>query len=208
MQIKSIEVGEINTNCYIIFDEKESTGVIIDPGAEAGIISDFIKTNQLSIKYILLTHGHYDHAAEVTALSEICNCPVYIHKDDSNIYEMFATLIKSISKRELFKNFHFYSENQIFKISEDLELKVFSTPGHSPGGVCFELSKYKILFTGDTMFYGTYGRTDLPGGNETDIINSLKKIISEYNGYKIFPGHGPVSTIEFEKENNDFLSLL
>ncbi|HPG30257.1 MAG TPA: MBL fold metallo-hydrolase [bacterium] len=208
MQIKIFQVGDIDTNCYIVFDEKESTGVVIDPGAESGIISDFINLKKISVKYVLLTHGHYDHAAEAAALSEICNCPVYIHKDDLKVYKMFAPLIKSISKRELFEDFLFYSENQIFKVSEDIELKAFSTPGHSPGGVCFELSKYKILFTGDTIFYGTYGRTDLRGGNEKDIINSLKKIISGYGGYKIFPGHGRDSTIEFEKENNDFLSLL
>ncbi len=205
MQIETFIIGDIQTNCYIVYDETDLEGFVIDPGDESNCILNFIEKKGLNIKYIFLTHGHYDHTSVISSIANKLNCPVYLHKDDLDIYNMQAPIIKSISGENLYTGFIFYSENSEYKINKNLSVKIIFTPGHSKGCVCIELKNHNILFTGDTMFYGTYGRTDLPGGSEKQMFESLRKLISNFGGYRIYPGHGQSSNIDFEKENNDFI---
>ena len=198
MIIKAIPTGEIQANCYIVMDENTSEAVIIDPGADEEIIYNLIENMKAKVKYILLTHGHFDHVGAVEYLSEKLNVPFYINKKD----EEYA-LKDDYVFRKLRKADGYLKEGEIFKLGNK-EIKVLETPGHSKGGVSFLIEDN--LFTGDTLFLGSVGRTDFNGGSFEEIISSIKtKLIPLGDIIKVYPGHGPSSTISYEKMRNPYL---
>lgn len=203
MRIEKIPVGPIQANCYIISCETTNEGIIIDPGADPVGLIDKIEKLDLKIKYILLTHGHHDHIGAVKEIKEKTKAPICIHSLDKEMLENPELNLSSM----------FY---QPTTISCDIELKegdklsmgntmlkIIHTPGHTPGGISI-LGDHEV-FTGDTLFAGSIGRTDFPEGNMENILSSVKnKLFILPGDIKVYPGHGPNSTIEHERNTNPF----
>jgi glyoxylase-like metal-dependent hydrolase (beta-lactamase superfamily II) len=179
MQIKTIKVGEIQTNCYIVIDEKSNEALVIDPGDEPDKILPEIKG--LKVKSIIITHGHWDHVGAVDEVNLATGVPVYMHAGDS----MMAQADKDIN------------DGDEFKIGKTV-FKVIHTPGHSPGGICLYTKGY--LFSGDTLFLRWHGRVDLPGSSAQKMKQSLKKLAELPDDTKVYPGHDESTTIGREKE--------
>jgi len=178
MKIKKFEVGPLFVNCYIIYDERTKEAVVIDPGDEPDLILDFIKEENLNLKYILCTHGHFDHIGSVKELRDETGAKVVLHEKDIEIYrnspqiamQFFGIEIEPQPEPDiLIKNGEILNTGNI-------QLTVIHTSGHSPGSVCFYTDGY--IFTGDTLFAGSVGRTDIIGGSMNELLNSLKKIAS------------------------------
>lgn len=198
-------VGQIEANCYIVFDDETKEGMVIDPGDEGERIYQEIEKNNLHVKYIVDTHGHGDHIGANQYLKEKTQAELLIHLEDAPMLTDAA------------KNLSIYMGYQINKPAADRMLKdgdileigkekftVLHTPGHTRGGIC--LYSGDICFTGDTLFQYSIGRTDFPGGSYEEIINSIKsKLLTLDDETIVFPGHGPKTTIGNEKKNNPFL---
>ncbi|MCR1935280.1 MBL fold metallo-hydrolase [Clostridium tepidum] len=198
MDIKTIPVGIYNANCYLLIDEDKCA--IIDPGGDPEDIIKIIEDNNLVPQFILLTHGHIDHVGGVEAIKDKYNIPFYINKKDEDLIKEAKYIFGSFGK---YKNADKYLvEGQIFELG-NLKIKVLETPGHSPGGVSFLVNN--VIFTGDTLFRESIGRSDFIGGNHNVLIDSIQsKIIVLDKDIYVLPGHGPQSTIGYEKDNNPF----
>lgn len=199
--IETIVVGELGTNCYLVASSKTKDALLIDPGADADIIKKVLNNLKLSLKFIVLTHGHYDH---IGALEDF-NVPVYVHENDLEFLKNNNLNLGGDFARREKLNFEVKLLHDKDKISlADLELEVMHTPGHTPGGISLRLNK--ILFSGDTLFYHGIGRTDLPGGSFKQITHSIKERIFELEEDTIvFPGHGSATTIGTEKKENGYV---
>ena len=205
MTIIPITVGELQVNCYLVTDPDTKQTLIIDPGAEPQKISSIIEKEKLKGTGIVNTHGHADHIGGNAYLREKYNCPIYIHPLDA---QMLTDPNSNLSASMYYEQIisppadKTVNENDIIKAGS-VELKVLWTPGHTPGGISLLGGGY--VFTGDTLFFGSIGRYDLPGASEKDLINSLKKLCVLPGDTVIYPGHGPKSTIAEELKNNPFL---
>ncbi|MDW7729013.1 MAG: MBL fold metallo-hydrolase [Bacillota bacterium] len=203
MQIESLTVSMFGTNCYIAFCIKTREAVVIDPGAEGKNIIDKIKNLQLEIKYILNTHGHIDHIGANGKIKAEFNAPVLISEKDLEIYNNPGYGLGLVLKKQPMPD-HFIAEGDSIKFGRE-ELRVLETPGHSPGGVCFLSGK--LLFSGDSLFAGSVGRTDLAGGSFDVLIKSInEKLITLPHDTIVYPGHGPATTIGAEAESNPFIT--
>ncbi len=198
----SIVVGMMSTNCYILGDPQTGEAAIIDPGADSVNIKRLITKHRLKPICIINTHGHADH---IGANSDF-HLPVWIHSLDA---DFLTDPVKNLSKPYLLpyitvKASRLLNDGEILKIGS-VELQVIHTPGHTPGSICLKCDD--VLLTGDTIFCEGVGRTDLPYASEEDLFRSIKeKILVLDESTRIFPGHGPSSTIKHEKENNPFLA--
>ena len=214
--IKRIAVGELKTNCYILSTTKNNC-LIFDPGSDFEKINDYITKNSLNPTHIFLTHGHYDHIGAVAQLkSAYPDVKIAISEADANCLfdndKNLANLYSNCKHQPVHANI-FVRENFVLKI-DDIELKCFFTPGHTPGSVCY-LVNNALLLTGDTLFKGSVGRTDLPGGNQSELEKSLKKLSLLFNKTKnqtsnqisVFPGHWLSSTLEKEFSSNPYLNI-
>lgn len=200
MEIKKLVTGIYGSNCYIVMDKKTKEAVVLDPGGDVDDIVKAIDSIGAKIKYILLTHGHLDHTTGVAQLKAITKAVVCISKKDDDLITegeyLFGPLIEGGADKLL-------KQGDIIKI-ESLEFNCIDTPGHTPGGMCFLVQN--CVFTGDTLFAGSIGRTDFAGGDFNSIITSIKSKLLCLDGDTIvYPGHGPCSTINNEKLNNPFL---
>ena len=199
MIIEAIPAGIYDANCYILVEENTKECGIIDPGGDSErLISQIDKLNAKP-KFILLTHGHMDHVGGVIDLVKKYNIPFYISKADEEYMEkddfVFGTLPKASG---------YLKENDILKLGDEI-IKVLETPGHTKGGLCFLLNNDKV-FTGDTLFNGSIGRTDFIGGSMSEIINSIKeKLLPLGDRVDVYPGHGDMTTIEHERKYDPFL---
>ena len=197
MLIKTLPVGMLETNCYVVTDEASKKCVIIDPGADSNTILDYIESNRLSTAAIFLTHGHYDHHMALEAVEEATKAPVYVHENE----------VDRSGRNERYKlndngKLSFYSEGDVINIG-DLEFKVLETPGHTTGSVTLMCGD--AIFTGDTLFRGDCGRTDLEGGSDDIMMQSLKRL-SELDGdYEVYPGHEEQSTLSYERSFNRYM---
>ena len=205
MILERIVVGPFEVNCYILGDSKTKEVVVIDPGEDFPVVWDTIQEARYNVKGIVLTHGHADHIGAVGELKSKTQAPIYIHPEDKEMLSnpklnrsiYFGVAITAPPADKLLK------EGDILKIG-NISLKVIHTPGHTPGGICLEYDK--ILFTGDTLFAGSIGRTDFPGSSFQSLINSIKKkLLILPDEIEIFPGHGPSSSIGEERVSNPFL---
>lgn len=186
--LKMMSVGPYQANCYILGCNETNEGLVIDPGDEAFRIVKEISGAGLKIRYILLTHGHFDHTGGAGELRRVTKAPVWIHKLDQWGLDFAAD--------------GYVYEGQEIPLGV-FKLRVFHTPGHSPGGVCFYAPG--AVFTGDTLFAGSVGRTDFPGGDHNGLIQGVKqKIFPLGNDNRVYPGHGPRSTIGTERRRNPF----
>lgn len=186
--LKKLVVGPYQANCYILGCRNTSQGIVIDPGDEVFRIVKEITKSALKILGILITHGHVDHVSGARELKGIVKAPVYIHQLD-------ARGLGFPPDEQL-------ADGQTLQVGS-YTLKVIHTPGHSPGGVCFHAPG--AVFTGDTLFAGSIGRTDFPGGDHGRLIQGVvQKIFPQGDDLRVYPGHGPHSTIGRERRTNPF----
>lgn len=203
------DTHEFSANTYVV-GEKGGRCVVIDLGSTQDRVIDYIKENFTSCSGILLTHGHFDHIRGIKKFLDTFSCTVFVHQDDSEL----------LSNAKLNGSHYFESNNDVslnlsnlYLLDDEDEIdfkngyvfKVISTPFHTNGSVCFLSEKENALFTGDTLFKGSIGRTDLPKGNERLISSSLKKLLKLDDNLKIYPGHGDETTLKKEKGNNIYL---
>jgi len=202
--LERLVVGPLASNCYIVGSEVTREGMIIDPGDEAEQILEKIKDLQLDIKFIVLTHGHIDHIGAVREVSEATGAEVCVHTDDAQSLKGWRMGgILGSSYPALPPPDRLLKDGDSIDIS-DLHFLVLHTPGHTPGGIC--LLGQGVVFTGDTLFNYGIGRTDLPGGSHSQLLNSLHtKLMVLPNDTIVYPGHGPETTIGAERRGNPFL---
>jgi glyoxylase-like metal-dependent hydrolase (beta-lactamase superfamily II) len=199
MIIKTVTVGELRTNCYIVASSKTREAVIIDPGDEAEKIIEAIETEKLKPILIVNTHAHPDHVGANFKLAEKYDIVAAIGEDGFRMIEDFKGYFEEFSglKIEDLSMERLLKDNNMIDIGE-LKLKVINTPGHSKGSIC--LYGNKVLFSGDTLFAGTYGRTDIPGGSEEEMQASINKLMGLPDETVVYPGHGSRTTIGEERK--------
>ena len=200
LKIHKLELGFFNVNCYILQTQRFSC--LIDPGADFDIICDAILKNNIKLDFILNTHGHYDHIGAVNAVVDQFNIPFYVHKNDeqlvrdpmANLSSVFGDKDYIVEKYELIEE-----GNDLF----GLGVETFHLPGHTPGSI---LIKYKdVIFSGDVLFKGSIGRTDLVLGSASEMAESLQRFKDLDAECSVYPGHGPETKLDFEIKNNYYL---
>lgn len=205
MNLRTLTVGPLESNCYIVWDEASKLAMVIDPGDEPDRIMDHAEG--LDIKYIILTHAHFDHAGAVPEIKQATGAAIAFHPADMEAY-------RSVSEQAAFWGFQsdpmpepdiMLAEGDKIDIGE-LSFTVLHTPGHSPGGIC--LFGDGTLFSGDTLFKGSVGRTDLPGGSMEQLKASFRRLLGLPPETKVLPGHGPSSTIAEESRFNFFSGMV
>ncbi len=207
-EVITVIVGALEVNCYIVWDKESGAGVIIDPGADAAEVEAAARENGVKVRCVLNTHGHFDHVGADGAIKAAFGVPVAIHPDD-------APLMADAHEHGIFFGVSTPKQAEPDILLKDgqavefggLRLKVIHTPGHTRGGICLYIEDGKILFTGDTLFAGSIGRTDFEGGSMDDLMASItRKLLPLGDDVRVLPGHGPESTIGEEKEINPFLA--
>ncbi len=204
MLFRGLSVGAMDSNCYIIGDQGE--GIVVDPGAEAKRILKAIDNLGLKIKCIVLTHGHIDHIGALAEVQEATGAEVCIHAEDA---QQLTDASKNLSiyvgpKFSVKAADRLLQDGDIIQVG-GLEVEVIHTPGHTRGGITLKCGN-DLLITGDTLFAGSVGRSDFPGGSHSQLIASIKnKLLNFPDETVVYPGHGPASTIEEEKKHNPFL---
>ena len=200
MNIKVLPVGELATNCYILWDEGSKLCAVIDPGDEAGRILHQVRELGLQVKYILLTHGHYDHTTAVPELhAALPEAEIYIHQADSHgAGGRLFPLTSQVDELLL------YDEGDTLPLGA-LTIEVMNTPGHSLGSVVLRVDD--VLFTGDTLFADSCGRTDLRGGSPEQMLASLRRLGQLEGDFRVLPGHDVSSTLERERQNNYYMKM-
>jgi hydroxyacylglutathione hydrolase len=208
MIIESFVVGMLQTNCYLVGDSPTHQALVIDPGGESERIARRIEQLGLNLVSILNTHGHLDHILDAWALKKRLGGEIYLHSKDEVIAEQ--------SMAGMGSRFSFKRRAIIEKVDKNLKegdslvfgpirLEVLETPGHTPGHVSFHLADAGMIFVGDTLFAGSIGRTDFPGGSYSQLIRSVRERIFPLDGNTVvLPGHGPKTTVEREKKSNPF----
>ncbi len=206
MLILRLVVGPLQVNCFIVADEKTKEALVIDPGDDAADILKLIKDKGLKVKYIVNTHGHFDHVGANKAVKEATGAELLIHEADAQLMAAAASHssmfgMKSVSSPPADR---FVKDGDVITAGE-IALTVAHSPGHSQGGIC--LLGNGIAFTGDSLFAGSIGRTDFPGGDLKTLLRSIRKnLLVLPDDTKVFSGHGPASTIGEERKENPFLN--
>jgi hydroxyacylglutathione hydrolase len=207
MDIDCLAVGPLQTNCYVISDEKTLEAIVVDPGEEADKILRLIRRKGLKVGMIICTHGHFDHVGAVSRVKEETMARVALNRDDIDIYNraqdqaaFWEFTIEPPPEPDLF-----LADQDRVRVGR-MNFEVLSTPGHSPGGIC--LYGEGVIVSGDTIFAGSVGRTDFYGGNIDELKKSFLEILSLPTETRILPGHGEPSTVGTEKEMNFFLDEL
>lgn len=198
MIIKVFPFGIYDENIYVFIDEKSREAAIVDPGGQGTRLIDEIEGLNCKIKYILLTHGHFDHVAALKEVKNKYDVPIYMHKAEAELMEKDNTVFGDIPDE------YIGIEEGVVLPFGKTEIRCIHTPGHTKGGVCFLIED--SIFTGDTLFQGSVGRSDFIGGNFNELVLGIKKKLMVLDGnIKVYPGHGPSSTIANEKMRNPFL---
>jgi glyoxylase-like metal-dependent hydrolase (beta-lactamase superfamily II) len=211
MIIESAAVPPFEKNGFVLACERTLEGVLIDPGDEVETLLAFVERRAVTIKYILLTHAHMDHVSGVARAKRALGVPIGLHRDDQFLYERavqqgqaFGIQVEAPPPVDFF-----YDGSGPWRFG-DYEVRVHHTPGHCPGGVCLQVGKAgevgRLLVVGDTLFAGSVGRTDLPGGDHDTLIRSIKDVLFGFGDEaEVYPGHGPSTTIGRERRTNPFL---
>ena len=189
-----LPLGAYQTNCYLAWGKDGKECIVIDPGYDTEEVLAYAQNLGKTIAAVLLTHGHFDHVGGVRAIGELTGCPVYLHEAELSMPEAWTD-------GPLYYT-HTYGEGDVLTLA-GLQIKVLHTPGHTPGSVCLAVEDY--LFSGDTLFQDSCGRTDLPGGNTAVLLRSLKRLAALEQDFNVMPGHGQDTTLFEEKQYNPYL---
>ena len=198
MLIKDFQLGQLETNCYVVTDEDTLECAVIDPGDEAGTVLDYLEEMKLKCRFIFLTHGHYDHTMAVQEIAAETGAKVCINEKDARADVENAPFSYCPPDGSIL-----YAEGAVMHVGS-LEFKVLETPGHSPGSVTLQCGD--VLFTGDTLFRGSCGRTDLPGGDMNALMASLRRLALLPGDYEVYPGHMDSTTLEEERRYNYYIT--
>lgn len=199
-------------NGYLLACETTREGVLVDPGDEVGELLDLVERHQVSVKFIFLTHAHMDHVSGVARARRALGAPVGLHRDDLFLYETAVQQGLAFGIRvdpPPPVDFFYDAAGPGYRFGS-YDVQVHHTPGHSPGSVCLRVGRAgepgQALFVGDTLFAGSIGRTDLPGGDHETLLRSIREVLFAFgDGAVVYPGHGPVTTIGEERRSNPFL---
>ncbi|MFO7766549.1 MAG: MBL fold metallo-hydrolase [Pelovirga sp.] len=206
MIVASLPTGPLEVNCYLVGCEKTRKAAVIDPGGDVESILQMLQQHDLAPVMIINTHGHFDHVGGNHDLINATGCDLLIHKDDASLLHRANEHAEffGLSTTQSPEPTRLLDDGDIIDLGE-LKIEVIHTPGHSPGGVCLHVDDY--LFVGDTLFSGSIGRTDLPGGNHQLLIENIKnKLLPLVDDTRVCPGHGPTTSIGQEKRHNPFLN--
>ena len=203
MLIKCFTVGSFETNCYIVTDEQSLRCAVIDPGADATTILNYLEENRLRCAFVLLTHGHFDHTGAVEALRAETGAPLYMHKADDGV-----SIGGAFYRFDAPKDAHFFREGDVIAMDR-ISFAVLETPGHTPGSVTLLAmetgSEERVLFTGDTLFRDSCGRTDFPGSDQRAMLRSLRRLAELPGDYEVYPGHMESTSLSRERRANPFM---
>ncbi len=197
MNMQTLVGGDLYTNCYLIWGDGSDTCALVDPGFDPEKIMERVRATGKQLEAILLTHTHFDHVFGVKKLVEMTGCKVYVHKAELEINHRYPS--GDICATD------FYDEGDNVAVA-GLSLQVLHTPGHTVGGVCLLVED--TMFSGDTLFAGTCGRTDLASGNPAQMRQSLARLAALEGNYKVFPGHGESTDLNFERQLNPYMYSL
>jgi len=213
MLIETQAVGPFFKNGFVVTCKRTREAVLIDPGDEIDGLLAYVEREKLAVRHILLTHAHLDHVTGVGAAKAASGAPIHLHRDDVFLYE------RTVEQARMFglpvaepppPVDAFYQTGEVIQFGE-CSVTAYHTPGHCPGGVCLEIASSEHptmeLFVGDTLFAGSIGRTDLPGGDYQTLISSIRNVLFRFrDDARVHPGHGPTTTIGEERRTNPFLN--
>ena len=201
MLIKCLTLGSYETNCYIVSDGECLDCAVIDPGANAAEILSYLEELRLQCRALLLTHGHFDHTGALYELAEETGAPIYMHRNDDGV-TVGGDDYRFCAPRDA----RFISDGDVIEVGK-LRFQVMETPGHTPGSVSFLCTQGedRALFSGDTLFRGSIGRTDFPGGSFPTILRSLQRLLDLPGDCEVYPGHMGPTSLERERHTNPFV---
>lgn len=207
MRIKTMVVGAVATNCYIVVNDETNETLIVDPGDGAKQIEEYIEKNNLIPKAILLTHAHFDHIGAVQPLSKRYSLPVYMSEEEVTVAENPGLNLSGMLGASYgIKPTHTIKDNEELSLA-GFNIRAILTPGHTKGGMCFYFESDAVLFSGDTLFYESVGRTDFPGGHMGQLIRGIKeKLFILPDNVMVYPGHDMPTDIGHEKQYNLFIN--
>ncbi len=208
INVQTIVLGDISTNTYIVTDEESGECVVIDPATESEQLLNLLKDKK--IKYILLTHGHFDHITGAKAVKELTGGKIAVHTNDSLCLKsedesLFSWQYPGGVQPKTDADILLNDGDELYLGKE--KIKVMHTPGHTVGGVCYIFESSRIIFSGDTLFHMSAGRTDFPGGNPREELMSLSRLASLNGDYKVYAGHGESTTLQYERDNNRYVRI-
>lgn len=205
LKIGRMVLGPVSTNCYFIYDENEKKAIVVDPAAYGEKIFNSLSDNGIEVGAIILTHGHFDHIMGVNELKAKSHAKVYALADEKELLlDSALNCSNDIGRPCIVEPDGYYEDNEKVSLC-GMEFKVLATPGHTPGSCCYYFESEKILISGDTLFEGSVGRTDLPGGSTRKLNESIeRKILPLDDKVKVYPGHGNNTLIGDERMNNPF----
>ena len=206
IEIKSMTLGMVATNCYLIINKENKEALLVDPADNALRISNVIEENGCTLKAILLTHGHFDHIMGIDTLRREWSVPVYASALEQKVLtDANVNLSVAYGAGYVFADAKFLEDGASLALA-GYQIRMISTPGHTAGGCCYYIEEEEVLFSGDTLFAGSVGRTDFPTGSMSTLVRSVKeRLLSLPEDTQVYPGHMEATTIGFEKENNPFL---
>ena len=196
----------VGTNCYVVYNENTKECFVVDPAAPSAPLVEFIQTEGLQLQGILLTHGHFDHIMGIDGFLKEFSVPVYAHEEEKALLENAAYNASSMyGDGYTFTKAVYVQDGQVLEIA-GMRITVIYTPGHTIGGCCYYLEEEQTLFSGDTLFQESIGRTDLPTGSAAKLVRSVKeKLLVLPETVKVYPGHEEMTTIEMERKYNPFV---
>ncbi|MDF2484966.1 MAG: hypothetical protein K0R46_1134 [Herbinix sp.] len=205
--LKTLVLGMVQTNCYIVSNSETKEAIVFDPADHADRIEQYLKANDLVCKGILLTHGHFDHILAAEELAAATQASIYAHEEEAKLLaDPHRNASSQIHKECSLVPEMLLKDGQVLQLA-GFTIKVIHTPGHTAGGVCYYFLGKGTLISGDTLFRDSIGRTDLPTGNGRLLVDSIHdKLMSLEDQVKVYPGHGASTTIGYERDNNIYLS--
>ena len=205
IEIKSMTLGMVATNCYLIINTETKEALLIDPADNALRISNVIEENVCTLKAILLTHGHFDHIMALNELKKRYNVPVYAHEEEEDVLKQSSLNMSGMIGQIYTTQADIYVKDGEHLKLAGLDIIVLHTPGHTKGGVCYYLPEEKVLMSGDTLFHCSIGRTDFPTGSMSQLVRSVKEQLFVLpDDVQVYPGHDSVTSIGYEKQYNPF----
>lgn len=210
INIEKFVLGELETNTYIVTETESDVSAVVDPATEDEVLLKALENK--NVKYILLTHGHFDHISGAKAVKEKTGAKTVIHKEDADCLKnesksLFRLMNSASNSKQPVTSVDILTENGSLLTFGNTTIRVLHTPGHTKGGVCYIFEKERVIFSGDTLFRLSAGRTDFPDGNAREELMSLSDIAKLDGDFNVYCGHGEDTTLDFERKNNRYVKI-